>query len=215
MFRVFLFYESATIALGHRKQVETAFFSLKYIQLCTKIWVVRLKHCDHLLSWGDDIKGRQKMILIKKGRKSKSGVAPATGWQIVDNWQSPGKNQSHCDRNCYCGRTGALTPQPDGKTYKRRLVAQNVFEFKIFWVQNVFELKICFEFKMFFEFKIFLSSKCFWAKMFSGSKCFWAQNVFGLKIFRDPPETDIFAPLRYYCFPDFENVLIWTIDCKM
>ena len=141
------------------------------------------------------------MILIKKGRKSKSGVVPATGWQIVDNWQSPGKNQSHCDRNCYCGRTGALTPQPDGKTYKRRLVAQNVFKLKMFLSSK------CFWAQNFVEFKIFLGQNVFGLKMFSDSKCFWAQNFSGSTWNRYLCATSILLLSRFWKCLDLNNWL--------
>ena len=132
MFQVFLFCESAMIALWDGKQVETAFFS-KYIQLCTKSskltrgGVFRLKNIVITPSSKSE---RRWDGSDQKGQKSKSGVLPAMGWRakiiakIAKIIATPGKIKATAAILQYY--RGALTPQPDGKTYKRRL-AQKVF----------------------------------------------------------------------------------------
>ena len=122
MFQVFLFCESAMIALWHRKQVETAFFS-KYIQLCTKSskvtrgGVFRLKNIVITSSTqrGDRWDQVVEMVLIKRGVSLNQ--ASYQLW-VDEQWNNchAGKNQSYCC-NCYC--RGALTPQPDGNLQKK------------------------------------------------------------------------------------------------
>lgn len=128
MFQVFLFCESAMIALWHGKQVETAFFS-KYIQLCTKRWrgVVcsPQKYCHHILT---SPRRWLRWFWSKRGESlNQASYQLLVGWPGNKQLRPPRREKSKLlSYNCYFADRSPNTAAGWEPT-KEDSVAQKVF----------------------------------------------------------------------------------------